>query len=155
MLIQKQPNNWSCLPTAFAMVCDMPVADLIKRIGHDGSERIFDGPRPEVGFHIQEIIHVLQDEFSITEIVDAYYDVAHGKRHWPIGEKTLNERVYEAMQKYSGVVLVNYHEPCGHALAWDGKLLCDPKRGNTENVSISFKISGFWIVEPRNGICKG
>ena len=155
MLVQVQPNAWSCLPTAFAMVCDMKVEDLIARIGHDGSEHIFPEPRPQVGFHIQEIIHALQDEFSITELIEASYETPQGKLNWPIDGKVIQERVNDAMKKYSGVVLVDYHHECGHVLAWDRKLLCDPRRGNDHNISMYFKTSGFWIVEPRHGVHKG
>jgi hypothetical protein len=59
MRIQTQPTRWSCAATAFAMALDVPVAELIESIGHDGSEIIWpDLPDPMCrrGFHSQELI---------------------------------------------------------------------------------------------------
>ena len=39
MILQRSPNAWSCMPTAFAMAVNAPVEDLILSIGHDGSEK--------------------------------------------------------------------------------------------------------------------
>jgi hypothetical protein len=61
MRLQRQPNRWSCLPTSFAMVLDVPVEELLRSIGHDGSEIAFPTePEPACrrGFHIQECIDV-------------------------------------------------------------------------------------------------
>lgn len=146
MLPQKQPNDWSCLVTAFAMVCDMKVEDLIAKIGHDGSEALFPPPKVQRGFHIQEIIHALVDDFSITEIIDAVFD--NGKVI-EVGGQELDKRILNCMDRHSGVLWVTKGIYYGHALAWDqpSELLCDPILCNTSNATMSFKMSGFWIVE--------
>ena len=49
------------MPLAFAMALDMPVADVLAAIGHDGSEIVFPSlPEPLCRrcFHIQELIQV-------------------------------------------------------------------------------------------------
>lgn len=59
MELQKQPNDWSCLLTAFSMALHIPIERLIDMIGHDGSERIWpDFPEPQCyrSFHPQELI---------------------------------------------------------------------------------------------------
>src|SRR5260221_108718 len=59
MNLQKQPNRWSCLPTAFAMVLDISVKEVITEIGHDGSEIVYpnlEEPKCRRAFHIQELI---------------------------------------------------------------------------------------------------
>jgi hypothetical protein len=59
MRMQTKPNRWSCAVTAFAIALDMPVAKLIERIGHDGSQIIWpDLPDPmrRRGFHSQELV---------------------------------------------------------------------------------------------------
>lgn len=59
MILQLQPNNWSCLLTSFAMAYDMPVADLVDLVGHDGSDIVWPHlapPNNRRGFHIQELI---------------------------------------------------------------------------------------------------
>jgi hypothetical protein len=62
MELQHQPNSWSCLPTAIAICLDIPVKDLIRDIGHDGSEIIYpDLPEPQKrkAFTLFEIVEVL------------------------------------------------------------------------------------------------
>ena len=49
MELQQRPEPWMCMPLAFAMALDMPVADLLAAIGHDGSEIVFPNlPEPAV-----------------------------------------------------------------------------------------------------------
>jgi hypothetical protein len=58
-MLQRKPNRWSCAVTAFAMALGVPVEQLIREVGHDGSEIIFpDLPEPmrRRGFHSQELI---------------------------------------------------------------------------------------------------
>jgi hypothetical protein len=148
MIVQKQPNNWSCLVTAFAIICELPVEELIKRIGHDGSKVVAISPPYECGFHIQEIIDVLYKDFSITEIIDAAYDDGCV---FDIHDKSIVVRIADAMEQFSGVLWVDNGVDYCHAYAWDHTnfLLCDPKRGNQQSLSICFKPCGFWIVEER------
>jgi len=150
MLPQKQPNAWSCLPTAFAMVCDMPVEELIAKIGHDGSRERYAEPKPQIGFHIQEIIDALYHDYSITEIIEAQFD--NGDIIM-VQYKTLQQRIYDAMIHFSGVLWVTRDQEYGHALAWDHtqQFLYDPKFGDNSDVPMTFKILGFWIVEARSG----
>lgn len=59
MRLQKQPNNWSCLPTAFAIVLNVDVPVIFKYLGHDGSEIIFperESPYNRKAFHPQELV---------------------------------------------------------------------------------------------------
>jgi hypothetical protein len=53
-----QTNRWSCSVDALAIVLEKDVKDIIKIIGHDGSERWFNGLFPWRGFHVQELIDV-------------------------------------------------------------------------------------------------
>jgi len=45
---QIQPSRWTCLPTAFAMVMDVPVASLMVILGRDDDR----------GFHVQELLGI-------------------------------------------------------------------------------------------------
>ncbi len=38
MKLQTSPNRWSCLPTSFAMALDVRAGQVIKWLGHDGSQ---------------------------------------------------------------------------------------------------------------------
>ena len=61
MQLQMKPNPWSCCPTAWAMALEIPVAELIAEIGHDGSEIAFPtqpSPANRRGFHSQEMIRI-------------------------------------------------------------------------------------------------
>lgn len=69
---QQQNNKWSCLPTAFAMCMDIDVDELIKMIGHDGSEIVwpqYPDPYCRRSFHPQEIFYAaITLAYSIMEI---------------------------------------------------------------------------------------
>ena len=60
------------MPLAFAMALDMPVADLLAAIGHDGSEIVFPSlPEPLCRrcFHVQELIQVaLSRGLAVTPV---------------------------------------------------------------------------------------
>jgi len=70
--LQIKPNQWSCSVTAFAMALRVPVAELIKKIGHDGSQIVFpalEDPMCRRGFHSQELIRAAwQYGFTCTPI---------------------------------------------------------------------------------------
>jgi len=72
MLLQQCPEPWMCMPLAFAMAMDVPVADLLAAVGHDGSKIVFPNlPEPACrqGFHIQEFIHAaLKLSFAVTPV---------------------------------------------------------------------------------------
>ena len=67
---QLKPNQWSCSITALAMTLNVPVADLVSQLGHDGSEIVFPSlaePMCRRGFHSQELIHLAwQHGFTVT-----------------------------------------------------------------------------------------
>lgn len=70
LLPQKQPNLFSCFPTAFAIILGIPVEQLFKEIGHDGST-IVDPSCPDPfnrrGFHSQELIRYARTHgFSVS-----------------------------------------------------------------------------------------
>lgn len=63
MKIQKQPNPYSCLATAIAIAADIDIENMIRELGHDGSEIIFpNAPEPSNhrGFHPQEFPRILR-----------------------------------------------------------------------------------------------
>jgi hypothetical protein len=72
MEIQVQPNRWSCLPTAFAMVLDIPVSQIFDYLGHNGEAIVWpqlEEPRCRRSFHIQEMIDFcFSKKYSVTGI---------------------------------------------------------------------------------------
>jgi len=153
MELQTQPNNWSCMVTAFAIALGVPVDYIIKILGHDGSEIIFpDLPEPECrrGFHIQEIIDFarIHREQAIVEIQPQY---CFGNRY---DEKTWTpdidfvKRFENAMRDYRGVIGLRLVSGRQHALAWDRKLTYDPRgNGHTDFTIDSEGVIVFWILE--------
>ncbi len=77
--LQQRPEGWMCMPIAFAMALDMPVADLLEAIGHDGSKIIFPNrpaPACHQGFHIQELIKArefLQKNLVVQTPIDLVF----------------------------------------------------------------------------------
>jgi hypothetical protein len=69
-MLQLKPNKWSCSITSLAMALNIPVANLIEQLGHDGSEIVFpdlDEPMCRRGFHSQELIHLAwRHRFTVT-----------------------------------------------------------------------------------------
>lgn len=72
MLMQLNPNSWSCLPAAFAMALGASVEELINEIGDDGSAITHAGladPLCRRGFHPQQLIKTCLDRgLAVTEI---------------------------------------------------------------------------------------
>ncbi len=72
MRLQIKPERWQCLVTSFAMALDLPVADVIREVGHDGGQIIWPTlPEPMCrrGFHPQELIDVCRSHgYAVTYI---------------------------------------------------------------------------------------
>ena len=133
------PNspNWGCVPAAFSMALNIPYADLIAALGHDGSAKREDG-KP-VGIHIQELIDyiVLQTQFETVQIERYPYSlatIAEGvKPHYVWSFEKANERFLKYLERWSGV-LGGFcqridNSVTGHAVYWDHvkKEIGDPR----------------------------
>lgn len=132
MLIQKQPNNWSCLPAAFAIAIDMDVLDFIRHIGHDGSEIVWPmlkEPACRRGYHIQECLSVLyRAGFTATpfEAIPQHIP-AFTVPAIPIlfggSEEAAMQRFTKIIQQTKGVITGT--SLVGHAVAYDNGLIYD------------------------------
>lgn len=56
MKLIQQPNDWSCVACSFAMTFNVSLDVIVKIIGHDGSEFVFENVRR--GFAPMEMIYV-------------------------------------------------------------------------------------------------
>ena len=139
MISHGNPNNWSCLPTAFAMVIGRPPAWLIEQIGHDGSAEPYKDKSLKAGFHEQECIEILQDlSYSCTpiEALPTITPALDGHEVRPIyfggGVAGNWVRFLRHLDGACGVLTGTYTRPgegnCvrGHAVAWDGVEIHDP-----------------------------
>lgn len=132
MKLQFAPSTWACLPTSFAMVLDMPVYEVIKRIGHDGSEILWphlSDPLRRRAFSLQELVDVCVSEQRFPVQVDA--DAAYGPDY---DVDTLCDPFPDArarIERYLHVpsVLIGLGERGNrHAVAWNPaeQLVYDP-----------------------------
>ena len=140
MKLQKKPNRWSCLITAFAMVLDMDVHDLIKLVGHDGSTIMWpDLPEPQCrrAWHPQEIINAIWKLGFSTTVFENRLITA------PMPGVTPFQMYFDLndyIQTTAGVAGVN-----GHALAYQNNELFDPDTGR--RCINTYTINTLWVIK--------
>jgi len=140
--LEANPNDWSCLPTAFATAVGREAAWMIRQIGHDGSSTPYKDKEFRAGFHEQECIEVLQrfgyactpieavPAISPTGSLDEYRLIYFGE-----DEMVSNiERFKRHLEGSCGVltgVYIRGAKTVGHAVAWDGaeQQIYDPNLG--------------------------
>ena len=133
MELQQRPEPWMCMPLAFAMALDTPVADLLAAIGHDGSEIVFPSlaePLCRRGFHIQELIHpALSRGFALTpvELFPVLQPTKAGPFHKTVLYPDSNWRRFEKTIRASRGVIDGTGARCGHMVAYDHGRIFDPK----------------------------
>lgn len=137
MLIQKKPNSWSCMATAFSMVLGIPVSDFFAKLGHDGSQRLSDVPDPagRRGIHVQECIYVAQMlGHSVTPVelmpqIQTYSGKTISVEYHADARVNL-ERFQNLIRTTSGVV-TGFTKVFAHAMAFEHGHMFDPDHGST------------------------
>ncbi len=128
MRLQKKSERWQCAVTSFAMALDVPVADLIAEIGHDGGAYPL-GLTDRRGFHVQELIDCcLKRGFAVTpiEVFPVLMDSAG--HHWAghhLDQHDLHLRFHDTLVETQGVIEgegIRY----GHMVAYDRGCIYDP-----------------------------
>lgn len=131
MNLQLSPNTWSCLATSFAMALDVPVKELIKEIGHDGSEIVFPNlvdPFNRRSFHPQEFIEPCLKRGVVFLVVEAVPTISAPNsfaRHKIEFQEGYIPRLERYLRNYPGV-LVGEIKGNPHSVSWDRKLCFDP-----------------------------
>ncbi len=139
MILHGNPNNWSCLPAAFAMVIGRTPEWMIKEIGHDGSDEPYAETGLKAGFHEQECIEVLQrlgyacTPIEIGPMISPHHDMRDARRIYFGSDLSANwVRLLRHLKGTRGVLtgiytkLNNPTKVTGHAVAWDGVEIHDP-----------------------------
>lgn len=152
MNLLKSPNEWSCLPTAFAMAMNLPLERILEMIGHDGSEPFWPGlpsPMGLRGFHEQELVDVARKHgFNPIHIL-----AAPAYEHWPILGKPVKrlwpdwfciERMNLLMETNIGVICGMVGTQ-GHAVAWDGESFYNPNGTITTDPNF-MNITSFYLL---------
>ena len=121
------------MPLAFAMALDMPVAELLAAIGHDGSEIVFPSlPEPLCRrcFHIQELIQVALSR-GVGRHAGGIVPRAATDRGGPFHKTVLypdnNWRRFEATIQASRGVIDGTGGRFGHMVAYDHGRIYDPR----------------------------
>lgn len=155
MELQRQPNGWSCLPTAFAMALDIPVEKLLRELGHDGSLVVFPefrDPYCRRGFHPQELVelcyrrhkHVIEFQACPTLVPPTIAGVRCRPEMAIYTQEETQSRM-DFLLKRKGVLTgdTRLGKP-NHAVAWNGEIIYDPN-GSTYPLT-DFIIGSFWLV---------
>jgi len=129
-LRQEQPNAYTCIPTAFAIIINEPVNKILEALGHDGSGE-------HKGFHVQEIISVIYPwGWAVTQfdyVTRLHYDTY------------IQETVWELPLTRVGVIFGDFNGQA-HAAAWDGQLVFNPN-GSLHSLDLIDNISMFCAVD--------
>lgn len=131
------------------MIFDVSVLDLLKEIGHDGSEIIFPhlpDPYRRRAFHVQEMVEpCLRRNLPMVPLeATPLLGVSDGSIH-PIELPGGNlPRLIRCMQQYRGILLGDW--PNGpHAVAWDKEKVYDPNGLIYDD--LQGQVREFWIVD--------
>jgi hypothetical protein len=148
MRIQLQPNKWSCIPTALAMLLDENVEDIINEIGHDGSEIIcsnLSDPHGRIGFHPQEMVKICLERGKALIQFDG--EVQTCKEEC---KSILHYRDYKyingLMKNNSGIILgvINNRD---HAVTWNHEEGCIYDPNGTKYAKGFFAIESFLMIK--------
>lgn|SRR5574340_763735 len=129
-------NKWSCIAASFSMALGISFSKFLELVGHDGSERPYKDKSLRAGFHLQECIDASNKlgygctpiilypgsspDFSLTESHPLWSKDVSMARFLHYLENT-NRGVLECELQTSGIRK-------GHAVAWDGTLIYDPRK---------------------------
>ncbi len=145
-LLTYKRNNWSCLPTAMAMVLDTNVDNVIQFFGHDGSRVLWPhlpDPKCRQGFQPSEMVQVGNIYFGVlfTPVIPVWpaLSVDGGE---PVDIPVLPIWVHNMFLKHDGVLIGKQ----GHAVAWskEKNLIFDPNGSKYRRELFPFET--FWMA---------
>ena len=132
MKLQVKTERWQCAATAFAMVLNVPVAELIEQLGHDGREIVFpDLPEPACrrGHNIYELIQIAVNlGYAVTPIPlrAAITPANDPQRQIVIGTDIENWSRFTRQLHASQGVIECFGPRLYHLLAYDRGRIFDP-----------------------------
>lgn len=146
LLTMEKGDN--CLIFSFAMVLGMDPDLLQVKIGHDGLKDV-GGTKP-CGYHMQELIDVaLHVGYAVTPIEAFPASRIPGRQDdFEINFKPDNgTRFLRYLYDNQGVLAGKSKSGIGHAIAWDGDYVYDPK-GQVCTISQhkGLDIQTFWMI---------
>ncbi len=153
MKLIRQPNSWSCTLAAAAMVFDSTIEELIKYIGHDGSEIIVPSLKPPgcyKGFHIQEIVDVaLLFNYALVPIEILPVQTPTGQHEFAIekwGLFSSNQSRFDFYFTGERGLLIGKAREYWHTVAFEEGMIYDPN-GTIYNIDdCKLQIQTLWIT---------
>jgi hypothetical protein len=129
MKLLLQPNRWSCLPTAVAMVMRVTPKEVFDFLGHDGSQIVWPclaEPFCRRSFHLEEMLEFCLDRLVYPTVlnVDTSYAPMDGLPDflpYPNQDRILNHL------SDHDAVLIGERDGNRHAVAWDQNMILDPE----------------------------
>ena len=144
--IQHAPNQWSCLATSFAMCFNIPILELFKLLGHDGSEIIWpdlEEPLCHRGHHLQELIDAGIHLNYATMYVERENVLMHPtKDDFIIIQPKLTIESY--FDRFPGVILGIFNK-IRHAVAYEKGIIYNPN-GQVSEYKRDFEILAYCPV---------
>jgi len=148
MKLQKSPIPNSCVPTAFAMVLNIPIEQIIKELGHKGDKIIWPNlpePSNRCGFHIQELVDIcIEHGYLVTHIEAIPTSVPYkGTKDADEYIVYFNEaRLLKHITNSKGVIFGPTH-----AVAWSGDKIYDPKSKIYNLSECDFEITDYYRID--------
>jgi len=120
-IIESKTNQ--CVPASFAMVMDVPMDELIRRLGHDGQDIICPDekePACRRSYHPQEFVDILAQDNMACTMYELNPCLKHGGSIMNHAAFLGRNRFFGAMIRGNGVIFgVVEGSETGHAVAWD------------------------------------
>lgn len=150
-MIVKSPNGWSCVACAFANLLSVPLGDLLKQVGHDGSQIISDDlaePLCRRGFHTQEFTKIAYglgyvfSQWNLEPLLSPFGDYNH------LTVIDHRDFVQDLISKSQGIMLGQgvLH---AHTVAWSGSHYICSSHGILSPGSNLFTPHTYLMMSPR------
>lgn len=137
MQLITQPNRWNCVATSLAMVLRIPVEEVFRLAGHDGSEVPpewfhLEEPLRRRGHSLQEMIDVcMQLGYTVTPIVFAEEFITSNHAAIVSFKKPMDNynRFINYLEQADGLITGVTKLGARHCVAWDhmNQMVHDPK----------------------------
>lgn len=120
MELQRQPNRFSCLITAYAMLLGVEVSRLIEEVGHDGSGE-------HLGHHPQELLSLCEARQRAITMYELIPHSQIGEIITPVwNTPTCHKRFLFLLRAHECVMTGLNPDGQPHAWAWDQHRVLDP-----------------------------
>lgn len=143
--IMRQPNEFSCAPTALAILMGWTFEETINKIGHDGSEIILPHhehpPARRRSFVFQELLDAVYPQYGFISIEACPYIENEDLPIYNDPDSRLSNYMYQGIGLLEGCFAIN--RP--HMVCWKGDKIIDPADGLTKSLD-GFSIQYFHML---------